>query len=281
LGLILILIAKILKFNMIFWCQDIFPDTLIVSNILKRNNIFFHSLKFMNKFIYNNVDKIVTISNSMKKTLIQDYKVNSNKIITIENWNLVYLKKKTKIKNNKTKNNKINIFYNGNISSVHDEEFAVDFIKQIKNEDLYFKIFTNSQRIKKKFSKKLLNRGFLSKNSFHECLLESDFQMIFSKPNALKYVYPSKIYNILHYKKPIIYFNKSDNDEISKFLNKYQIGININNKNKKKIINLFSDTKKIKTLIKLYRNNYKKLKFLEQKKNISIAKWKVVLECVE
>ena len=89
--------------------------------------------------------------------------------------------------------------------------------------------------------------------------------MVFSKPEALKYVYPSKIYNILYYKIPIIYFNKSDNDEIAKFLNKYQIGININDKNKK-IITLFSDTKKIKSLIKLYKRNYKKLRFLNQGK---------------
>ena len=276
LGVILILIAKFLKLNLIFWCQDIFPNTLIVSNILKKNNFFFLSLKLVNKFIYNNVDKIITISNSMKKTLIKDYRVDNNKIILIENWNLSCFKNKTVIKNDK-----INIFYNGNISLVHDEEFAVDFINQIKNKDLHFKIFTNSLKTKKKISKKLLKKIFLSENSFHECLLKSDFQMIFSKPNALKYIYPSKIYNILHYKKPIIYFNESDNDEISKFLNKYQIGISINNENKKKFTNLFSDTKKIKTLIKLYKNNYKKLKFLEQKKNISISKWKDVLECVE
>ena len=53
-----------------------------------------------------------------------------------------------------------------------------------------------------------------------------------------------KFGNILYCKKPIIYFNKSDNDEIAKFLNKYQIGININEKIKK-FISLFSDTKKL------------------------------------
>ena len=276
LGFILVLIGKITKCNIIFWCQDIFPDTLVVSNILKRNNIFFYSLKFMNKLIYNNVDRIVTISNSMRNTLIKDYKVKKNKINVIENWNLVYLKRRTKIQKNK-----IDIFYNGNIGLVHDEKFALSFIKQIKNEDLNFKIFTNSQKIKKELNKRLLSKGFLSENSFHKCLLKSDFQMIFSKPNALKYVYPSKIYNILYYKKPIIYFNKNHNDEISKFLNKYKIGLNINNKNKKKFINLFSDTKKIKSLIKLHKNNYKKLNFIKQKRNISIDKWKVVLECAE
>jgi len=282
LGFVLILLKKISKFNLIFWCQDIFPDTLIVSDILKSKNIFFYLLRLINKFIYNNVDKIVTISNSMMKTLIKDYRVDSNKIIVIENWNLLNLKKKNIIKNKNIINkHKINIFYNGNISPVHDEKFAIDFIKQIKNKDLYFKIFTNSQYINKRFDEKLFNKSFLNNSSFYRCLLKSDFQMIFSKPNALKYIYPSKTYNILYLKKPIIYFNKNDNDEIAKFLKKYKIGININNKNKKKFVNLFSDTKKIRFLIKSYKSNFEKLDFLEKKKNVSISKWKDMLKCVE
>ena len=281
-GFVLILLKKISKFNLIFWCQDIFPDTLIVSDILKSKNIFFYLLRFINKFIYNNVDKIVTISNSMMKTLIKDYRVDSNKITVIENWNLLNLKKKNIIKNKNIINkHKINIFYNGNISPVHDEEFAIDFIKQIKNKDLYFKIFTNPQYINKRFDEKLFNKSFLNNSSFYRCLLKSDFQMIFSKPNALKYIYPSKIYNILYLKKPIIYFNKNDNDEIVKFLKKYKIGITINNKNKKKFVNLFSDTKKIRFLIKSYKSNFEKLDFLEKKKNVSISKWKDLLKCVE
>lgn len=282
LGFVLILLKKISKFNLIFWCQDIFPDTLIVSDILKSKNIFFYLLRLINKFIYNNVDKIVTISNSMMKTLIKDYRVNSNKIIVIENWNLLNLKKKNIIKNKNIINkHKINIFYNGNISPVHDEKFAIDFIKQIKNKDLYFKIFTNSQYINKRFDEKLFNKSFLNNSSFYRCLLKSDFQMIFSKPNALKYIYPSKTYNILYLKKPIIYFNKNDNDEIVKFLKKYKIGITINNKNKKKFVNLFSDTKKIRFLIKSYKSNFEKLDFLEKKKNVSISNWKDMLKCVE
>ena len=188
-GIILILISKILKLNLILWCQDIFPNTLIVSDILKRNSILFLILRLMNKFIYKNVDKIVTISKSMRKTLIKDYKIYNNKIVLIENWHTSYFKKKKLIENEK-----INIFYTGNISLVHDEIFAIDFINQIKNKDVNFKIFTNSKKVKNKFSNKLLNIGFLSKNLFHKYLLKSNFQMVFSKPGALKYVYPSKIW---------------------------------------------------------------------------------------
>ena len=94
-GISLILISKILKLNLIFfWCQDIFPNTLIVSGILKKSSILFLLLRLMNKFIYKNVDRIVTISNSMKKTLINDYKINKNKIVLIENWHTSYFKKK-------------------------------------------------------------------------------------------------------------------------------------------------------------------------------------------
>ena len=194
----------------------------------------------------------------------------------------IKFKKKNIIKNKNIINkHKINIFYNGNISPVHDEKFAIDFIKQIKNKDLYFKIFTNSQYINKRFDEKLFNKSFLNNSSFYRCLLKSDFQMIFSKPNALKYIYPSKTYNILYLKKPIIYFNKNDNDEIVKFLKKYKIGITINNKNKKKFVNLFSDTKKIRFLIKSYKSNFEKLDFLEKKKNVSISNWKDMLKCVE
>ena len=33
-GLLLIIIKKFINCKIIFWCQDIFPDTLVVSNIL-------------------------------------------------------------------------------------------------------------------------------------------------------------------------------------------------------------------------------------------------------
>ena len=67
-GLVLILIKKLINCKIIFWCQDIFPDTLIVSN---KKNFYFSFLKNINHFIYKNYDIIVTISNSMKKTLIK------------------------------------------------------------------------------------------------------------------------------------------------------------------------------------------------------------------
>jgi hypothetical protein len=93
-GLLLVILKKILNFKLYFWCQDIFPNTLLVSNVIKKN-IFFMILTKLNKFILNNCDKIITISTDMKKTLIYEYQINIEKVKTVQNW--------PTIKNNFTK----------------------------------------------------------------------------------------------------------------------------------------------------------------------------------
>jgi hypothetical protein len=272
-GLALIIIKKFIKIRIIFWCQDIFPDTLAVSEIIKKKSFFFFILKLINQIILTNVDKIVTISRSMKKTLITEYKINASKVAIIENWNSLNINKKIKIKKKK-----INIFYNGNISRIHDEKFALKIIKRINNRDINFKIYSNSKKINSNQEKEILKKGFLSENSFYKCILRSDFQMIFAKPDSLKYTYPSKIYNILYYQKPIIYFNKNGNDEISNFLNKYNIGLKIDNKNKERIINLFLNTKKVKSIMQLFSRNYKKFYFDSARSKKSFLKWENILQ---
>ena len=271
-GLLLIIIKKFVNCKIIFWCQDIFPDTLVVSNVLKKNNILFFILKKINQLIYKNSDIIVTVSTSMKETLNQNYKINKKKIMIIQNWNSLK-KKKVRV----IKKSKINIFYNGNISMVHDYKFAFSVISKIINKDLRIKIYTNSNKIKNKINKNYIVKGFLNEKSHFKHILESDFQMLFSKPSALKTIYPSKIYNFLFYEKPILYFNRKDNDEISKMLKKYNIGININKKNKGKIISLFSNTNKIKKILRVYKKNYKKIHFNKTIYKKSFDSWKKLI----
>ena len=128
-GLLLVILKKILNFKLYFWCQDIFPNTLLVSNVIKKN-IFFTILTKLNKFILNNCDKIITISTDMKKTLIYEYQINLEKVKTVQNW--------PTIKNNFTKKiiskkNNFNFFYIGNIGRMHDESNAMKFLKKINN----------------------------------------------------------------------------------------------------------------------------------------------------
>ena len=60
-------------------------------------------------------------------------------------------------------------------------------------------------------------------------------------------------------------------------IKRYKIGININKKNKKKIINLFSDTSKIKKLLKMYDKNYKNINLNKKKINKSFQSWKEMI----
>lgn len=81
----------------------------------------------------------------------------------------------------------------------------------------------------------------------------------------------------MFYEKPILYFNRKDNDEISKMLKKYNIGININKKNKGKIISLFSNTNKIKKILRVYKKNYKKIHFNKTIYKKSFDSWKKLI----
>ena len=271
-GLILIILKKCFKCEVIFWCQDIFPNTLIISNIFNENSFLIFILKKINQYIYKNVDIIVTISASMKNTLMNDYGINKKKIKIFQNWNSLK-EKKLKI----TKKSKINIFYNGNIGMSHDQNFALNFLNKIKNNDLKIKIYTNSDHVSREMIKNYLVKGFLSEKKLLRCILKSDFQMIFSKSSALTSIYPSKIYNFLFYKKPILYFNQRDNDEISKMIKKYNIGISINNRNEKKIISLFSNTNKIRQILKIFKKNYKKFNFNKITNSRSKESWKKLI----
>jgi len=280
-GVILVIFKKIFNYNLIFWCQDIFPDTLVASGILKNENLIIKILKYVSKKIYHKCDKIITISYAMKKNLINNYFLDPDKIIIIKNW-VTTQKKLVKFSSKK----KFNIYYLGNLGRVHDIQNLGKFIKSLQNNNnVKFKIFSRgikSNELKKKInSSKIFVKEFQEISSFEKNLLLSDFQIISQMPKSLQCVFPSKIYNILQYKKPILYFLNKDEDEISKYIKKNKIGIVINDKNLNKILNKFQSYKWIKMKLSFFNKNYQKITNLKNTKFLSLDKWEKIIKCVE
>ena len=272
-GILLIVFKNLLKLELVFWCQDIFPDTFIMSSQIKKKIFFF--LICLNKFILNNCDKIITISVSMQKTLTAEYHIKKNKIKIIHNWPTI--KKKINKKKINKENKKINISYIGNIGRVHAEINAINFIKKIKNKDIDFKIYTQSNKLDKYKSDILINKiiknYYLDNVNFVKYLNHSDIQMMFQKEKSLKFVMPSKLYNILLFKKPILYFLEHGDDEISRLIKKYKIGLKISKNNFNKILLLFANTDFIANLIKESNKGYKNLSFVNLLRQKSIKEW--------
>jgi hypothetical protein len=88
---------------------------------------------------------------------------------------------------------------------------------------------------------------------------------------------PSKLYNILLFKKPILYFLEHGDDEISRLIKKYKIGLRISKKNFNKIIFLFSNTKFILNFIKESKNGFKKLAPVNLLRKKSINEWNNII----
>lgn len=279
-GFILVIFKKIFNYNLIFWCQDIFPDTLVASGILKNENLIIKILKFVSKKIYNKCDKIITISHSMKENLTNNYSIDPGKVIIIKNW-VTTQTRLVKFTDKK----KFNIYYSGNLGKVHDIRNLQKFIKNLKNNNnIKFKIFSRgikSYELKKKIdSSKIFINKFQESSSFEKNLLQSDFQIISQMPKSLQCVFPSKIYNILQYKKPILYFLNKDEDEISKYVKKNKIGIVINDQNLNKILNKFHNYKWIKMKLNFFNKNYEKIINLKDTKFLSLDNWEKVIKCV-
>ena len=100
-------------------------------------------------------------------------------------------------------------------------------------------------------------------------------------PKSLQCTFPSKIYNILLYKKPILYFLNKDEDEISKYIKKNKIGLVINDKNLNKILNKFKSYEWIKMKLNFFNRNYEKIINLKDAKFLSLDKWEKIIKCVE
>ena len=280
-GVILVIFKKLFNYNLIFWCQDIFPDTLVASGILKNENLIIKILKYVSKKIYQKCDKIITISHSMKKNLTNNYFIDPNKVIIIENWVTAQIKL-VKFAGKK----EFNIYYLGNLGRVHDIQNLGKFIKNLQNNNnVKFKIFSRgikSSELKKKInSSKIFIKKFLEISSFEKNLLLSDFQIISQMPKSLQCTFPSKIYNILLYKKPILYFLNKDEDEISKYIKKNKIGLVINDKNLNKILNKFKSYEWIKMKLNFFNRNYEKIINLKDAKFLSLDKWEKIIKCVE
>lgn len=209
----------------------------------------------------------------MRKTLTAEYHIKKSKIKIIHNWPTI----KKNNKKNKIENKKINISYIGNIGRVHEEINAIKFIKKIKNKHIDFKIYTQSNKLDKYKNDNLINKiiknYYLDNINFVKCLNVSDIQMMFQKEQSLKFVMPSKLYNILLFKKPILYFLEHGDDEISRLIKKYKIGLKISKKNFNKILLLFANRSFIANFIKELKEGYKNLSFVNSLRQKSIKEW--------
>ena len=225
-----IILKKIKKKKLVFWIQDLWPESISFTGHVK--NLFL--IKIINYFcikIYNSADIILCQSASFAKHL-KNKKVKPKIKILYNSYdlnkNLYKVKINKKIK--KILSNNFCITYGGNIGKAQYFENILSIAKQIQKYKIKFLIFGSGSdyfNIKKKIKNYKINNIYLypqiKEDLINKIYTKSSVLLLtLNKNSFLSKTIPSKLQNYLAIGKPILI---SADGEVNKLIKKNKCGL--------------------------------------------------------
>ncbi len=238
--------------------RDIWPESIAAVGALKRTSTLYKILSNIEFHLYKSSTGIVVVTDSFKAYLLK-LGILESKISVIKNGVIKF--DTTKIGNKRSLfkelgiDKKFIISYIGTHGMAHALDFILDCISEIKDEDVHF-IFQGDGSEKNKLishanTLKLNNITFLpavEKELIYEYINSIDVALInLKKSDTFKSVIPSKIFENILFKKPILLGVEGEAYEL---ITKYKVGICYTPENKNSFL---QSVKKIKTFKK---NNF-------------------------
>lgn len=259
------------KIPLIFWVQDIWPDSIFDLGFLKQK-ILYKSINFLMRIIYDNTDYILAQSNNLKRYL--EKKLNTRSIFYLPNFSYEFnLNKKYKKKFSK---NFFNILYAGNIGHSQNFEDLLQIAQEPGSDKIIFHILGDGNRfnwlkniIKVKNLNNIILHGYFNNNNTYDYYQSCDCLLLLLKnKKSLNNIIPSKLQTYLYFKKPIIALVSGEAGNIIKKSKAGLVLKNMNNIiNRKKFLNFtelskFQLDKYASNAKNYYMNNYKINKIL-------------------
>ena len=219
---------------------DVYPDALLASSFITRNSFIYKFFSYMNKSIYAKAENIFTPSIGMKN-MLKEY-VSENKIKVIPWWaDTDYIKPIDKNKNKfiskHNLQNKFIVMYSGNFGFTHNIEKFLDtaFFFQDNLEIMFVIIGDGPKKIivddfmKKNLLKNLLILPYQDEKMLPFSLASSDISIVldsfsFHDKDISTASIPSKTYYLMSAGSVILAIADKDS-ELSRLINKYDIGI--------------------------------------------------------
>ena len=219
-NLIAIFTKKILRKNTIYSVWELYPE--IANKLNELNFNFLHKIfKSIDNYCLKNIDYVVANSDQLKKYLIEHRKIQKNKIRVI-----YHFANEPEIA--KCKNITKHIMYAGNLGTPQNiESFINTFSNSIKNYKLT--IFGSGSQYKKISD---LSSPFIKVNSYvpREKLAtltsEIPFALVSLSSEITVEGFPGKTFDYLKMNKILIGYSNPESS-LAKFIEKYQLGINI------------------------------------------------------
>ena len=248
-NLVCIFTTKILKINTIYSLWELYPE--IAEKLDEQPNRILKSLfKILDNYSLKNVSKVVVNSEELEKYLIDKRGINKNKIYTINHFSPFP-------KSNFQPNPELErIFYAGNTGRPQNISSFINFFNEQFPQNWNFELYGSGQEFESlsKFSKENINiNDYLPREDLEERVKDIPYALICLDYEITIEGFPGKTFDYLNMNKILINFS-NPNSAVSKLIDKYELGFNIDLKQPEKLETTLQQIKNLEKVNQILEN---------------------------
>ena len=248
-NLVCIFTSKILRINTIYSLWELYPE--IAEKLDEQPN---RILKFLFKIIDNyslkNVSKVVVNSEELKKYLIDKRSINENKIYTINHFSPFP-------KSNFEPNLELEkIFYAGNTGRPQNISAFINFFNKQFPQSWKLDLYGAGQEFEdlSKFSNENINiNDYLPREDLEEKVKDIPYALICLDYEITIEGFPGKTFDYLNMNKILLNFS-NPNSAVSKLIDKYDLGFNIDLNNPEELESTLQQMKNLEKVNQILEN---------------------------
>ena len=248
-NLVCIFTSRILKINTVYSLWELYPE---ISEKLNEdpNKILKLFFKYIDNYALKTVNKVVVNSDDLKNYLINNRNIIANKIIVINHFSPF-------IKSNYVPNFELNnIFYAGNMGRPQNLSAFLRYFQKYFPSDWKLDIYGAGQEFNKlsEFSNDNIRiNNYLERKELENLTKEIPFALICLDYEITFEGFPGKTFDYLNMNKVLINFS-NPNSVVSKLIDKYGLGFNIDLKNPESLRGKLENMKNSNEISKILDN---------------------------
>ena len=254
-NLVCIFTSRILKINTVYSLWELYPEIAEKLNE-EPNKILKLFFRYIDNYALKTVNKVVVNSDDLKNYLINNRNITSNKINVINHFSPF-------MKSNYVPNFKLNnIFYAGNMSRPQNLSAFLRYFQKHFPSDWKLDIYGAGQEFNNlsEFSKDNIRiNNYLERKELENLTKEIPFALICLDYEITFEGFPGKTFDYLNMNKVLINFS-NPNSVVSKLIDKYGLGFNIDLENPKSLRAKLEDMKNSDEISKILEN----IKYFQQ-----------------
>ena len=248
-NLVCIFTSKILKINTIYSLWELYPE--IAEKLDEQpNRILKFLFKILDNYSLKNVNKVVVNSEELKKYLIDKRSINENKIYTINHFSPFP-------KSNFEPNLELEkIFYAGNTGRPQNISAFINFFNKQFPQSWKLDLYGAGQEFEdlSKFSNENINiNDYLPREDLEEKVKDIPYALICLDYEITIEGFPGKTFDYLNMNKILLNFS-NPNSAVSKLIDKYDLGFNIDLNNPEELESTLQQMKNLEKVNQILEN---------------------------